>query len=263
MFPLLCSSLWLLFGLCPANRHLSCIAGTKPEHSVPGQANAEQSEMMTCWSLLGMSWSMHPSLLLALSDPAAYLSLILNLLSTRSPRSLSTKLLPSQTDSRLQSWVTFFQVQHFTLVLVELHEILWNSWTSLYGGFSSPLFQTIQIFLQSASPFLSQFGTMDKLCEGTLDPIFQITCKDNKQHWAQYRSLGNPICGRLSLWKGTLCHHPVGAAFQPNPHSWHWSLAQTFICCVNTMLTKRLQEWSTRQELSKDFKVWSFHQPKH
>ncbi|XP_075584354.1 uncharacterized protein C12orf50 homolog [Pelecanus crispus] len=67
---------------------------------------------------------------------------------------------------------TTIQVQDLTFDFVELHKVL-----------VTPLFQAIQVFLQGDSPFQSvcfptQFGIINKLHQGTLDPIVQITYED-------------------------------------------------------------------------------------
>lgn len=133
---------------------------------------------------------MQPSLILAFFAAATNCSLTLSCLSTRTPRSLSIELFPSQVDPQpvLLSWIMFFHVQDLTFVLIELHKVL-----------VSLIFQPVQVLLQGVSPFQSvlcptQFGITDKVYPGTLDPIIQTTDEDTKQHWAQYHSLGDSTC---------------------------------------------------------------------
>lgn len=137
-------------------------------------------------------------------------------------------------------------MQHLTLVLVDKD----------IGYLLAHSSRQSRSSCRGASPFLTQFETMEKLYKGTLDPIFQITYKDIKQHWAQYWFPEDSTCDRLPLWKGPTCCHPVGASFQPIAHhsTDHWPRPLYIVC---------LQEWSARQDLSKDFQVWSFHQPEH
>ncbi|XP_009891957.1 PREDICTED: opsin-3 [Charadrius vociferus] len=55
------------------------------------------------------------------------------------------------------------------------------------------------------------FGAINKLHQGTLDPIIQIPYEAIKQHWAQYRSLEDPACDRLSALlvdEGDISHLP-------------------------------------------------------
>lgn len=109
----------------------------------------------------------------------------------------------------LCSLIKFSQMQDLTLVFVEFPNVLVN-----------PLFQPIQAFLQGGSPFWSvyfptQFNIIGKLCQGTLDHIIQITSEDTKQYWTDFWSLEDPTCDRLSVWKGAICHHPLGASAPP------------------------------------------------
>ncbi|KAM6383098.1 uncharacterized protein FN964_004243 isoform 1-T2 [Alca torda] len=69
----------------------------------------------------------------------------------------------------------FSQVQDLTPALVELHKVL-----------LSPRFQPILVFSQGGSPFRSvrfptRFGIISKVCQGTLDPIIQMTYEDMKR----------------------------------------------------------------------------------
>lgn len=74
--------------------HISCIAGTKTERSIPGVDQPSlNSGIMT--SFLLMSLLRQPSMLLSFFAAAARCSLILTLLSTRTLGSISTELLPS------------------------------------------------------------------------------------------------------------------------------------------------------------------------
>lgn len=136
---------------------------------------------MTSWSLLGMSLSIQPSLLLAFCAPTAHWSLILNLLSTRFPRSLSIKLHPRQAYSSLRCspLLCFFGCN-------TLHLSLLNSIEFLLAHSSRQSRSSCRV-----ASFLTQFGTKEKLCKGTCDPIFQITYKDVKQ--PNIDPLGTPL----------------------------------------------------------------------
>lgn len=114
-----------------------------------------------------------------------------------------------------------------------------------------------------ASPFLPQFGTMDKLCKGTLDSIFQITYKDIKQCEPNINPLGTPLVTGCHFEKETFSTTQWVLPFSPFPTHGTAHLPGPITHRVNMMLTKCLQEQRARQELSKDFQVWSFHQPKH
>ena len=70
------------------------------QYSSCSLASAEESGIMTS-SLLVMPLLMQPGILLACFAAAAHCSLMLSLLSTKTPRSLSTELLPSQVDPSL------------------------------------------------------------------------------------------------------------------------------------------------------------------
>lgn len=111
---------------------------------------------------------MQPSTLLAFLAGAAHRLLTLSL------SSAEPQLVVSQ--PVLSSWIVLSQVQDFTLVLAELHK-----------GLISPLLQLTQVLLQGGSPFQSAYlftppGITSKLCQGTLDPLIQITYEDLTQH---------------------------------------------------------------------------------
>ena len=83
--------------------------------------SAEQSEIMTYLSQLVMRLLMQPSILLAFSAAAKCRSLILSFLSARTPKSLSTELLPSWVDPSLccTPGLCFPQVQDLIFVFAK------------------------------------------------------------------------------------------------------------------------------------------------
>lgn len=77
------------------------------------------------------------------------------------------------------------------------------------------------MWLSGSVHFLPQFDFIVRLHQSTLDPIFQITFEDIKHCWAQYWSLGDPMCARLPVWKEVLPHPALCAAHQRVPHTPH------------------------------------------
>lgn len=111
---------------------------------------------------------MQPSLLLAFSSPAAHWSLILNLLSTRTPRSLSIKLLPSQADFSLccSSGFYFFRCNTLYLSFLNFIGFYGIHRTPSMKGFLAHSSRQSRSSCRVVSPFLTHFGTTDKLCKG-------------------------------------------------------------------------------------------------
>jgi len=66
------------------------------------------------------------------------------------------------------------QVQNFTLLLIELHEVPVSSFLPLKGS------MTLWCISHS-----SLFSVISKFAEGTLSPIIQIINEDTKQDWMQ------------------------------------------------------------------------------
>lgn len=123
-FPVLWSS---QFGPFSASPHLFGIAGTKTECSAPGVAWQVQSGIIksgSSLSLLVMPVLVQPRFSVAFLAGAAHCSPILSLVSTRTPKSLSTQLLPSHAGSFLlavfsRPFLRALQIRRMTIYLPE------------------------------------------------------------------------------------------------------------------------------------------------
>jgi len=153
---------------------------------------------------------MQPSVLLAFCATAAHCSLILSLLPTRTPRSLSTELLLSWVDPSLcfTPRLCFPRCKTLHLSLLNFTKFL----LALYSSLSRSSCRVALPSKVSTSPLSSVLSANH---QGTLDHIFQITYKDTIHCWAQYQSLGHPACDRLPV-----CN---GAIYPPTHHMDHLS----------------------------------------
>ena len=134
---------------------------------------------------------MHPRIPLAFLASKAHRLLMVNLSSTRTPRSLSTELLSSRSTPNLY-WchgVVPPQVQDPAFALVELHQVP-----------LCPTLQPVQVSLNGSTAFWTisqspQFCIISKLAEGTLCPFIQVI-DEGEQDRAEYWPVGNPASYR-------------------------------------------------------------------
>ena len=116
--PALWSSSWPSFGPSPVCLHF-WIVGTRAGHGTPGAARWALSGTLVSPSLLVMSPQMQPRIRFAFVAAAAHCWLVFSL-STRTPRSLSARLLPSHTDPSLYRglwlWCPSCRTWHLSLL---------------------------------------------------------------------------------------------------------------------------------------------------
>ncbi|KAK4818263.1 hypothetical protein QYF61_009968 [Mycteria americana] len=139
-----------------------------------GLTSAEKRGRINSLNLLETLFLTQLRIPLAFLATRAHCWLTVNLLSTRTPRSFSVKL--------LFSWVapSIYGCMDFTILLVELHEVP-------FGPFLQPVEVppdgSMTLWLISHS---FQFCVVSKIAKGTLCPIILIINEAVKQDWTQY-----------------------------------------------------------------------------
>ena len=201
--PALWSSSWPAFGPSPVCLHF-WIVGTRAGHGTPGAARWALSGTLVSPSLLVMSPQMQPRIRFAFVAAAAHCWLVFSL-STRTPRSLSARLLPSHTDPSLYwgLWLWCPSCRTWHLSLLNFIQFLLAHFSRL----SRSLFLTC--------PPHHQFSVISKLGAGAFSPIVQIIYEEAEQRGTRYWCLGDLTCDRLPAWVKTIDHHPLSMACEP------------------------------------------------
>lgn len=152
------------------------------------------------------------SILTACLIAAAHCSFLLTLFTgTCSP--LAIELLPSLGGHSL--WYAQGLGFHLRKILSNFTRVLSANVSSLPRSswrLSFP-FKVLASLLSVAS--LANFDRIHSI------PFFHITCEAIEQCCAQYRSLGDPNCGKLPFGKGALYHQPLGVTSLSLSHPTH------------------------------------------
>lgn len=125
---------------CP---HLFCLTEIKTEHNIPCEGWHVLTTVSSS-SVLVMPLLIQPRISLSFFA-AAHSSVTLSLMSTRTPRSLSMELLPSQMDPVLHSSIMFSQMHNFKLV--EFHVV--------HSSSLSMSFYSVAVPFTASTPLLS------------------------------------------------------------------------------------------------------------
>ena len=121
-----------------------------------------------------------------------------SLLSARTPRSLSARLLPSRTDPSLYWGLWLFHSRSGPHPSLKLQAVL-----------ACPL-------PKMAVP--SDVSSISKLGVGTFNPIIQIPYGDVEQRGAQHRSVEDPTCDRLPAGVKTIDDDPLSMTCESVPY---------------------------------------------